>query len=49
MLKLNNFFVVFSFNKKELGSKIRLGVKIGKMMKASIGFKSGQVAEQIVG
>lgn len=49
MLKPKNFFVVFSFSRRELGSKIRLDVKIGKMMKASRGFKTGQVAEQVMG
>jgi hypothetical protein len=49
MLKLKNFFVVFSFNRKELGSKTRLDVKIGKMMKDSTSFKSGQVVEQAMG
>ncbi len=49
MLKPKNFFIVFSFSRRELGSKIRLDVKIGKMMKASRGFKTGQVAEQVMG
>ncbi len=49
ILKPKKLFIVFSFSRKELGSKTRLNVKIGKMMKASRGFKSGQVVEQVMG
>jgi hypothetical protein len=44
-----NFSVAFSFNGKELGSRNKIGTQIGKMMKTSRGFKSGQVAEQTMG
>jgi hypothetical protein len=44
-----NFFVAFSFNSKELGSRNKIGGQIGKMMKASRGLGSGQVAKQTTG
>jgi hypothetical protein len=49
VLKLKNFSAMFSFCRKELSFKIELEVKIGKVMKASRGFRSSQMAEQTMG
>jgi hypothetical protein len=44
-----SFFVAFSFNSKELGSRNKIGGQIEKMMKDSRGFGNGQVVEQTMG